>query len=885
MLVEPPLELFGPKAPLTEKLFKGDEGFAADVADVAIKLAPLAVGIGTAGGGGLALRKFTGTLAADMLIGMVSGAASGATEGVIREENPGPPALIGALLGTGGGIALNHLSKPGRELARQYAARPGRGAIPNLDDLDAEIPHVPFEGLEDAARRRAELHKKVSGAARAAFRKFVPEGTARESVHPAVWRLARKEAAAAARQLRAAPGSLEEEGTMIGILFRRILEQPDIHKSLDALRSIQNVFVTRLATTLTRDKAAFKDVGAEFADKILRTETLKDHLEGRLVHNIWRPDWKDVPVHEETLIDDFLSGRGARLSTPGLANASRWRERDDAMFAEARRLGLMEEVGPEHPAAQALAEATGGAVPRYIPLQYRSNHVPHYIDRRGMTKLASKGSPEHQAFIQKMIQDGEADNVLMAEKKLAELLEQPFAGSALHIRTAFQHERGLTLNLPRERNAKVWQRRAYHDFARRAAQAKVWGPQDEVFVEMHKRLAAAGGDADRLERLFKIYVGRPPRDTGTGNIAALARNARSFSTISLLGPRVGILQYMQLVNPAARLGIRTTLGGIVAGWRNPGLRGVAEEVGALLPSEHLLTTVEPMSQWGEWWIRNIAMMPRADRGARNVSAIAGGLASKKWAQEYWKLTQADAAAGSPSLARGGVSSALKYVGVRNRAERIGFLRRKLEEDLGIPIQLVIKNEGELPIEAVMAAMQTASHKTQFASSILDLPEGRHTPIGKFIFTLRTFAKQQTPFVNKMVSDAVKYGDTGPIVRFLLLYPAIYETARPFLDFLAGREFISRADQDTRERIAGMLEGALWTGLWGSMGDFINQLGASNPKAKLMQYAAGAPISQITDIVANAAHGGLTGNYGPFYAALYKNVVPSPAKAIIQHANQ
>lgn len=162
MIVEPPLELFGPQAPLTEKLFGGAENFGTRAADAAIKLSPLAIGIGTAGVGSLVLRKAAGTIIADALIGAVSGAASGAAQGVVLQEDPGPPALLGLVLGTAGGFAINRLSKPGRELARQYHNRPGRDKIPTLDELDAEIPHVPFEGLEDAARRRAETNQKVS---------------------------------------------------------------------------------------------------------------------------------------------------------------------------------------------------------------------------------------------------------------------------------------------------------------------------------------------------------------------------------------------------------------------------------------------------------------------------------------------------------------------------------------------------------------------------------------------------------------------------------------------------------------------------------------------------------------------------------------------------
>jgi hypothetical protein len=907
LAAEPILDMFGPQAPLTDTIFNGTDNFGTRAVDAVIKLAPLAVGIGA---GSVAFRvagKIAAPLAADILSGAAAGVAGGAAEAVVRQRELAPSMVFGGVLGAAGGAVVGKLSKPGRELAKQYAGRPDVSRLPDINVLDETIPHVPVETLEILARRRADVADRARKSASEAFRRIVPAGGTKETVHPAVWRMARKEAATAARAIRS-DTSLEGEGEAINRMFSRVLENVKNHELLQALKSVQSTYVTRLSVTLARDKKAFGTVGGQFADRILRNEELKDHMEGRLVDDVLRPLWRGVPKYEEELIDRVLHGEGGRLSNEGLSVVGRWREIADHWFKQGSELGLMEEVTAGHPAAIAAAggsrfqatmvpapeagpivrtivQSAMGNVPKTVPLQYKANWVPYYIDRKAMGQLATKGNARRSAFLQKLVKDGEADNIREAERLLEELLEVPHAGTSLHIRSPFQHERQLALQLPRERNARVWMRRAAHDHARRLSQAKVWGPQDELFYEMKEQLKQQGGDVERLEKLFRVYVGRPPKGTGF-EFAAAGRSARAASTVTLLGPRVGLLQFMQLANTAARTGIKTTAEAIVAGWRNPELRLASEEVGALLPSEHLLTTTEPVGRLGEWWIKFVTQMPRFDRAVRQVSALAGGLAAKDWAREYWRLAQADAASGTPSLAqRGLMGRAGTGLGLRTPAARMMLVRRRLEEGAGIPVSDVMKHEGELPIELVQTAMRNVSHKTQFASTIMDMPEAwRTTGKGRFIYTLRTFAKQQSAFVTQMIDDAVRYGDTGPITRFLIMYPTAYHFAKPYLDFLSGREFVSDADQPTLDRVRNALSGAMWTGMWGGMGDFINQLSGRDPKKAAMSAILGAPVSQAINVGSAAASVPLTGNTALLERELYRNL-PVPIRAVIQNANR
>lgn len=860
LIADPMLDLFGPQSALTNKLFGGEENFGTHAADVGIKLAPLAAGLltGGAASAGMEAMGVGGSLLADTAIGGLSGAAGGAASAEVNQTPVAPAAVAGALGGAVLGLGVNRLSSAGAKLAAAYAKR--NTEFPLIAELDQTIPHVSVDQIEVSAR---------TDAARQAFRARVPAGSAKESIDPIIWKRALSDAKQAAMKDNTATSDLEMEGDFINRLAQKVMgrssrvQNPDfMNNTLDVIKQKWGQYVTRLEVTLSRDKAAFGTVGPKLADMIHRAEELKDPLEGRLVQNVWKTMWHGVPKEEEEIVDSVLHGEGGQLSTEGLAAVKRWRDLRDLTYKEMSDLGLQEEVrmGPaastrvpspfsDFSSTGAQPEFPAPAAPEWktVPLQYRTNYVPYYRDPAGMARLAQRGTKEHEAYIQKLISDGEADNRAHAEQLLYDALDTEKHGSPLQIRSGpMQHERELALEFPRVRNAKQWSRQYFHDYARRTSQAKVFGPQDEEFIKLRDQLKAEGGDVDRLDRLFRIYVGRPPVDVT--RMAAPARAARTLNTMTLLGPRVGILQLLQLSNTAGRIGVRHTLEALVAQWRNPELRAAAEEVGALLPSEFLLTDQEPVNKLGEWWINNVTQMPHGDRAARSVSALAGGVAAKKWAQEYWKLAQADAASGTPSLARGGAGAALKYVGIRNPAERMAILQRRLEETLGIPIAHVMKMEGELPIESLMSAMRSASHNTQFANTLLTMPEARRTGWGQFLYMLKTFSKQQTPFITKMTSDAAR-GDTGPLVRYLLVYPALYTAVRPYLDFLAGKDAVSESDADAMEKVVEVLQGSMYTGIFGSMGDFVNQMAASDP-GKLMGYAAGPAISNAAGTIAD-----------------------------------
>lgn len=858
-----PLPDYGaPQTELTNKLFGGNENLGTHAFDVLAKTAPLAASFIPFGGPAARLIGRAGEVAGPIIAGAASGALFGSTNAAVKGEPVLPATVAGGVLGGATGGFFAGISPAGQKLARLYEARAALGDVPTLRELDAAVPHVGIDIVEQKAR---------AGAAREAFEATVPRGSKKAEIDPVVWARAKADAREAAGTLGKGI-KVNDELTLQGDLLERVLGRAGrvtsgdyMSKVMDDFRQLWGKYVTRLGTTLVRDVVAFGDEGAILGDKMMRATELSDRLEGELLAKFWHPIWRNVPKGEEVLIDSYLSGKGGQLSAEGVAAAARLRQMLDQGFDRMDAAGIQELARDTHPAASpaGLVDPYGAPVAlppqdipgtgggwKSIPIQKRTNYVPYYRDMVQMNRIAKAGTSERQAYLEKMVADGRADNIKHAGEVLDAMIDYEQRRVPLHIRSGpMQHQRELEMEFPRENDAKKWSRRWIHDYARRMGQAYVFDAKDEVYNKLVDQLAKKGGDVERFKRIYRLFVGRPqPEDVAYANVGRLARESVH---LTMLGPRSGALQLTQLSNTAARLGWMRTLEGITAFWRHPELRAAAEEAGALLPSEHIATEQEAMEIATKWWVENITMLPRGDAMARRLSALSSGIATQKWARDYYAIYEA-ARGEAP---RTGAAAALKYVGLRNKAEQAAILQNRLEKTAGIPVRLVIQHKGELPIDVLLSAMRNGSHNTQFASNLLDLPEMKSSPQGRIIFLLRTFAKQQSTFVKSMVADAAR-GDTGPITRYLLTYPALYAVAKPFLDLFSSRDLVDESDQAALDYAKEVLEASAITGMFGGMGDFINQMAQSDPGKLAMGVlgpVAGFAAGTIADTGA-ALHG-------------------------------
>jgi hypothetical protein len=823
--------------PLTEKLYAAGAPWVPGATgqpfqlprqafNVAARLAPLAAGfVGWRMGGPAGAQLVNAGLnrGASALLGMATegalgGAAAGAVQAGVEQEPVLPNVAGGAATGAVLGGALAKLSGAGRRLAEEYAVRAGPRL--SLSEIAEQTPDISRKRLQ-AARGRA---------ASEAFRRMVPEGESRETVGDILFERARESARVAAGRLvkfEADPGPLAQVMHRFWQRSLRPSRHDHLERSLDAFKQFWGTWVTKAGTALRRDALAFPDnVGSESAAAFERVADLTFAYEGKLVERL-RAIQALVPKHElsEGLFN-FLSHSGpARLSAKGTAAAQAWRGLSDDMFRELDSRGVRELVPPEHPVGQTellpelaeqsrLAQAAdperGGY--KLVPLQYRQNYVPFYRDQKAISGLRRAGPPR-EAFIDKLMDSGQAETKEQAAALLDDMLDDSGKGIPLEIRGGVaQHAREALLGLPVEKDARVWMRRAIHEHARRAAEAEVLGGQDQLLGQWVERLRANNGDVGRFEGFARLALSRPwPAQV---KYSQPVRDLGTAMNIAYLGPRVALLQFMQLSNTAARFGWRSLAEGLTSTIRSPEARALARESGATLPTFQLQSgEIDAMGKVGRWWMEWVTQMPKFDRGVRIVSGISGGIEAQRLAQ--------------------------RLLGASGRGAQT--IRQRLEY-LGLDPAQVIEQSGNLSREQVLTAMRNGSMKTQFGSTATDMPMAWKTDAGKLVFKLRTFAKQQTSFVTGMVDDALK-GDPAPLARYLLTYPTIYFAMRPYLDLLSSRPASEDLDAEAMERIRNALEGAAWSGMFGGIGDFVNQMGASDA-ARPLSMVVGPAVSTI-----------------------------------------
>jgi hypothetical protein len=850
--------------PLTEKLFESlPPGLTIgphqipvrQTANIATKLAPLAAGFLGAGaaapvGGALIGAGLSPGLAATLGLaaeGALGGASYGATNALVEQKPFLPEVGMGAAFGAVGGAAIGRVSSAGAKLEAEFAKR-ASGPL-DLYEIARTTPNMPAKRLALSRER----------AAQAAFRDVVPEGGTLESAGDVLWERAK----AKARESAGKAWQFEDDPNVVGEALngfaKRIfrVSKPKAQPGLfDQLKTGWGMWVTRAANSLRRDETAFpKGIGHEMATLMERTTALQERYEGELVNRMNKM-LHGLPEDElKSGLFNFLTNRsGGRVSAGGAAAAKAWRQMSDDMFRALDERGVRELAPPTHPAGQgelfpdvveranmklAMEEDKSGW--KMIPIQYRQNYVPHYRDPKVVSRL-SRSSSTRRNYIEQLIDSGHAADESEAGALLDQMLRESDRGVPLEIRGGIaQHTRELLLNIPAVTDARVWMRRAIHEHAKRAAEAHVFGGSDQTFRDLLGQLREAGGDVSRFDRLFRLFVNRPdPMDKKWGGIVTGTGNAMN---VMYLGPRVAPLQLMQLSNTAARFGWRSVMEGIAGAVRNPGLREMVEQSGATLPSFHLQTgDIDAAGAFGRWWMETVTQMPKFDRGVRIVSAIAGGIEGQRLAQKL-ALTPFNK-----------------------------VLVRRLEY-LGLDPERILAQGGKLRREDIMVAMRNAAHNTQFASHVLDMPERWRTPAGRLIFKLRTFAKQQTPFIGKLVGDAMR-GDPAPLVRYLLTYPTVYAAVRPLLDMLSTRPVMDDADQDMSERIYNALSGAAWAGMFGGLGDFINSA-LSTDKSRLMSMPLGPAAATAVGITSDVAQLG-KGNAVPIVQRLSKLPVMLPA---------
>jgi hypothetical protein len=747
----------------------------------------------------------------------------------------------------------------GHKLAEGASMVPGlartalhTGLPRSVTEVLAETPRVSAEALNADTR---------AGAARDAFKLAMGTEDYASTTNDILKQRALADAKRAAVRsgTPAAADDVVVEGNFINNVTKRLgarMNESRFGKVLGDLQLLRRRWVTNLKTTLIKDPA-FGPQGPAIAEGLVRSEQVADKLEGELSSYFDRyinPLLKND--EERKNFTELLGGEGVQAMNPRIEEAVKLaREADNGVFANASAVGLRELVPKTHAVGQEelfpeiaakAREIAKGDPAEYakVPIQYRQNHVPRFYTSDTIAALSKPGEIRTNAM-KKLVENGLATNMDDASRVVDEMLHASdgYFTSAEFRGGPLQFSRELLLDLPWEKDPRKWWKRYSHISSRRIAQGAVFGPQDEKLTAWLENVAENGGDHKRAFDIYRNIIGRPTREMSRGH--ALAAASGAVQTVSWLGPKTAMLQFMQLANSVGEYGAGNTIRAMGGLLKDPVTRDLATEVGALLPSSNQSFEGDVGSSFSSWWLNNITQMPRADRVVRTVSGTAGMLAARQWGKALPTLTGRGAQVAARNLTR-----------------------------LGIDPAEVLANSGELSAPQLRTAFLNGANTTQFASHLSDMPEAWKTPLGRFIFKFRAFSKQQTTFVSNLVDEAFRHKNPKPLMRYLAAYPAIFQSVRPVLDFLA-----MRPPRDQEESAMDYLKGILYTGMLGGLGDFYNNATANDTSrtiGMLTGPAAGQAAQFVTDVGAATQ-----GDFGPLKQSVLRTTPLRPLNLFAQ----
>jgi hypothetical protein len=786
--------------------------------------------------------------------------ATGLAGGLVRGEDvpatlkragtyaAGGAAIGTALSGLGAGVRLvKGLFNPGnvRTIDDILAAIPGAGEMPDA------IAATNREAVRDAARK--------------AYRMVIPEGQVADDVGPKVFDTAKKSARRAAS---IATKGLQTYGGTDPVAMNYVVQDALRQASLapgpaktGALKGIYQFYSTVLrdtGSTLRKDPM-FGPVGAQIADLMERGNMAAALHEGEgeeFLFGLYK-GLSDKERHNLTLASE-------RLATPiNDAVASRvteWHNYAHSQYLQLAQKGVREQdvaltlrfnalpdaernavrgafanpgdltnVSDE---AQKTLGAIKGADGRFrgdaimVPLREKSSYVPHFINPALLKRLYLVGSDERNTALFKIIEQGQATNKKEASDVLDKILDKSQFFSPAEVRTPFQFSRELDLGLPYETDPKKWMPLYAHYNSRRLAQAAVFGGEDEVFQTLKGQLGqTAPGGAERLDKIWRAYIGRPKVDPALGSFSRAASN---LATVAFLGPKTTLLQFMSLSNTAAAYGVRNTLVGVASALASPTTRAMVRESGATLAGMRHIFDVEGPDKWALGWVKTMGI-EGTDRMTRIASAVAGLTKASQVAKRY-----------AAYMTKGPLSA-----WERGRA---GELERVITR-LGLDPTALVEQGGKLTEEQARNALLMGGEKIQFASRAIDLPEFKSTNWGKWIYKFKTWSIQQAKFIDDYVIKEAQrpwpHGNLKPAARYLLALGVGTEASHSVLDLLAGRT--PDGNRDNMQRVRDML----YAGALGAWGDMTNAM-AGGDSGQAAKQIIGPGASSILEFGADVA---------------------------------
>jgi len=355
--------------------------------------------------------------------------------------------------------------------------------------------------------------------------------------------------------------------------------------------------------------------------------------------------------------------------------------------------------------------------------------------------------------------------------------------------------------------------------------AEAWGGKGELFDALRMDLARAHGlagvgGADMLapqayreadETLTKAYAIRNGMWRDEMNPALRVLN--TISDHIFLGPRTVLIQPTTLTNSGALSGVGNSFLAIQEAVTSGPIRRLVERLGAHIPT--MLDAVDAarglkkLSRWNP--ILN--MVGKTDRGMRVTAAVAGGLHAAETEEKVLAAVRA-----------GNMAKAEKMA---------GFLQRTH----GIDTAGLLRGEA-LSDDAIMQAMTSSAHITNFTGDVLALPKAFQSTSGKFFLKFKQYALQQTHFIDRLANEALVHKNWGPLLRYAAMFPWVYHNVLRTVNTLKNQE-----KQNTPEDGINYLKDMLMIGALGYVGD-VTQAMSSPSEALGLGFIAGPNAAAI-----------------------------------------
>jgi hypothetical protein len=522
---------------------------------------------------------------------------------------------------------------------------------------------------------------------------------------------------------------------------------------------------------------------------------------------------------EKLHIFDVLDGQALPAHEKYEGISSQIREIYDSYGHDAADLGLDVYSGKDYNRALSKALAAGhdyqtatqmAMEEARAPFAMKVNYAPHYFSESAVAEYLKDGTKK-DGILAAIMNRKWADDRQSAEVIMKQLLERPaeFRGGSL------QHSRENLFKTGYDRDIEAVSQRYFTTAAKRLEQARRFGPRDEAAMQIINELGGESGlkaVGEKQQTASAIYSAWAGTKDPTGS--ALARVLTPLHSITLLST-AGIIQPAQLMNTVARIGWGNTIKSMAAltkEWVNGegGHAAWAASTGATIDSVRADFQLNSLQDLSQFWMKMIGM-EKLDRMNRYVSAVGGRFYADGLAKKMMK----DGA------------NAGQY--------------RRLFARMGLDADAIYKKGGTLTADELRSAGLHISRDTQFASSVLDLPPMRSTPIGRFMYLFKSFSLQQSYFIKReLIDELVKYKNPAPALAYGAALVGVAPLMGESIRGLKGR----RAEYPPTtmgEHLANQWENLMVVGAGGAFWDATRAIG--NGPESVYRFLLGPSIGE------------------------------------------